>query len=511
MSEMRNQAIGKENVGRAVVGLLWAAALLFSVPLVVLGQPARTKPAPKASPAESGDSAKQAEALFEAGQNAHAKGELEKAVERYTEALKRDPSLWQAGFQLGAAQFSLKRFSAARSAIAQVLEQLQEFADSPELREVRGRAEVLLGEVELAESRRTEAEAAFRRAIALNPRAARAHTGLAEIHLVGGKTAEAIVEAKAALEAGDDRLSTFMLLGEALTLAKQFEEALPILTEVIRREPQNGIAHRYRAEIALAGNRLDDAIAEMRMAEKLDPRPEVRQRLADMYVRAKKYEEAIAIYRQIVKEQPANTQAQTALAALTLESGQAGDAVAQLEALLQTEPNRADIRAKLAELLLPTAPEKALEQYAAAAKLEPNQPQYLIGIGSALVKLRRFQEAIPAMQQALAKSPKDDLAYFAHTNLATAHFELDDFQNAAREFLWILDHQQPGADRKRAAVTLYFLGICFDKLGDYEQALKAYNQFTAIATADNQLEIEKVKLRMPSLQRQIKEGKGRKK
>ncbi|MFN0087090.1 MAG: tetratricopeptide repeat protein [Blastocatellia bacterium] len=504
----RSRSRGRE---KGALGRGLAAVLLLFLPMVVWGQAARAKPAPKAADAQSREPGKQAEALFEAGQNAHAKGELERAIGHYTEALERDPSLWQAGFQLSAAQFSLKRFSGARSAIVRVLEQLGEFADSPASREVKARAEVLRGEIELAESRRAEAEAAFRRALALSPKAAHAHAGLAEILLEAGKTEEAVTEAKAALENGDDRLSTLTLLGEALALAKRFEEALPILTEVIRREPQNGIAHRYRGEIFLAGNRLEEAIADMREAERLDPRPEVRQRLADVYVRAKKYDEAMSIYRQIVKEQPANTQAQTALAALALESGQAGDAVAQLETLLATEPNRADIRAKLAELLLSSAPEKALEHYAAAAKLEPNQPQYLIGLGSALVKLRRFQEAIPALRQALAKSPKDDLAWFAHTNLATALFELDDFQNAAREFLWILDHQQPGGDRKRAAITLYFLGICFDKLGDYEQALKAYNQFTAIATADNQLEIEKVKLRMPSLQRQIREGKGKKK
>ena len=95
------------------------------------------------------------------------------------------------------------------------------------------------------------------------------------------------------------------------------------------------------------------------------------------------------------------------------------------------------------------------------------------------------------------------------TNMGTALFELDDFPNAAREFLWILDHQSRRGDQKRTAITLYFLGICFDKVGDYEQALKAYGQFMALASPENQLEIEKIKLRLPSLQRQIKQGQGK--
>ncbi|HEX8999823.1 MAG TPA: tetratricopeptide repeat protein, partial [Blastocatellia bacterium] len=64
-------------------------------------------------------------------------------------------------------------------------------------------------------------------------------------------------------------------------------------------------------------------------------------------------------------------------------------------------------------------------------------------------------------------------------------------------------------DRKRASISLYFLGVCFDKIGDYEQALRAYNQFMELASPENQLEIEKIKLRMPSLKRQIELGQSK--
>src|SRR5262245_36373806 len=56
-------------------------------------QQRRDKPSPKAAGVEAKDPLKQAAELFEAGQNAHQKGELEKAVGLYAEALERDPSL----------------------------------------------------------------------------------------------------------------------------------------------------------------------------------------------------------------------------------------------------------------------------------------------------------------------------------------------------------------------------------------------------------------------------------
>jgi tetratricopeptide (TPR) repeat protein len=471
----------------------------------------RRKPAAKAVEVEAKDPSKQAAALFEAGQNAHQKGELEKAVELYGEALGRDPSLWQAEFQRAAAYFSLNRLADAKASILGVIKQLSEFGDAPEARQVSSRAQILLGEIALGENNPVEAEKSFRRALELNPQAARARAGLAEILLGAGKHAEATAEAKAAIEAGDDRAGVYALLGEAQTLGGKYEEALASFNEALKREPKNAIAIRRRADVHLARKDLKAAIEDLRASTEIEPSISSRLRLALALTAAKQYDEAVSLYRRILQDEPSNNEARTALAAVMIESGKGAEAVAQLESLIKTEANRADLRAQLAELYLPSQPEKALELYMAAAKLEPAQPQHQIGVAAALVKLRRFQEAVSVSRQALAQNPKEDVAYFAHTNLATALFELDDFPNAAREFVWIFDHQRKRGDQKRTAITLYFLGICFDKLGDYEQALKAYEQFMALASTDNQLEIDKVKLRLPTLRNQIKEGKGKRK
>lgn len=476
-----------------------------------IAQPGRGKPAAKSAEVEARDQGKQAATLFEAGQNAHQKGELEKAVELYGQALDLDSSLWQAGFQRAAAYFSLNRLADAKASMLGVIKQLSEFGDAPEARQVSCRAQILLGDIALAENNPVEAEKSFRRALELNPQAPRAHAGLAEILLGAGKYAEAISEAKAAIEAGDDRAGVYAMLGEAQTLGGKYEEALASFNEALKREPKNAIAIRRRADVHLARKDLKAAIEDLRVSIEIDPNISSRLRLAHALTAAKQYDEAVSLYRRILQDEPSNNEARTALAAVMIESGKGAEAVAQLESLIKTEPNRADLRGQLAELYLPSQPEKALEQYMAAAKLEPSQPQHQIGVAAALVKLRRFQEAVSVSRQALAQNPKEDLAYFAHTNLATALFELDDFPNAAREFVWIFDHQRKRGDQKRTAITLYFLGICFDKLGDYEQALKAYEQFMALAPTDNQLEIDKVKLRLPSLRNQIKEGKGKRK
>lgn len=484
--------------------------VLFLLAVAAFAQPPRRpKPAPAQATNKAEDKTQKAAELFDAAQNAHQAGDLAKAVELYSQALENDPELWQADFQRGGAYFSLGKLTEAKTSMNRVAELLAQFPSSDQVKQISARVQTTLGEIALAEAKPDEAEKAFRRVIELNPQSARAHSGLAEIMFAASKPAEAIAEAKAAIAAGEDRAATFTLLGVALVTTNKFDEAQPALDEALKREPKNALALLYRAEVFIAKNRPVEAAADLRAALAIEPTTRTKLRLASLQAQAKQFTEAQALFQEVVTVEPDNTEARTGLTAIMIESGKGDEALSQLEQLIKAEPKRAVLRAQLGELYLPKNPEKALEQYTAAARLEPNQPNHHIGRASAFVKLRQFQEAVDVLKPVLASPLKDDIAYFAHTNMATALFELDDFPNAAREFLWILDHQGKRGDRKRAAISLYFLGVCFDKIGDYEQALRAYNQFMELASPDNQLEIEKIKLRMPSLKRQIELGQSK--
>lgn len=488
-----------------------ASILLVSMSLAFLmGGPFDLQQNKKTVDIEIKDPQKQAAALFEAGQNAHQSGDLPKAIEFYIEALKRVPSLWPAEFQLSVAHLSLGHLNEARSAIDRVVAQLAEFGDSAELRGVLARAHLVRGEIALAQGKRDEAEIAFHRALELNPQAGQAHAGLAEILLAREKHAEAAVEAKAAVAAGDDRSSTWTVLGTAQALTSENDEAVMSLGEALKRNPRQVAALRSRADVFVARKQFPLAIADLRAALAIDDSASTRFDLAEVLSQTKQYDEAIAHFRQVITAEPGNSDARAGLAAALIDSGKASEAIAELETLIKKQPERADLHAQLAELLA-KQPDSALKEYSEAARLEPGNPRHQIGVAAAMVRLRRFQEAIPLLRQVLATQPKDDIAYFAHTNLATALFEIDDFAGAANEYVWILKRQQLVGDRKRASITIFFLGVCFDKLGDFEQALKAYEQFIALASSDNQLEIDKVKLRLPSLRRQLQEGQQRRK
>jgi hypothetical protein len=98
------------------------------------------------------------------------------------------------------------------------------------------------------------------------------------------------------------------------------------------------------------------------------------------------------------------------------------------------------------------------------------------------------------------------LRTYAHTNLGTA---LDELMISPPLFLNFVDTGASDSREKDSDHTLFFSHLP-DCVGDYEEALKVYQQFLSRATEGNQ-SIDKVKLRLPVIQKQIREGKGRKK
>jgi tetratricopeptide (TPR) repeat protein len=145
-------------------------------------------------------------------------------------------------------------------------------------------------------------------------------------------------------------------------------------------------------------------------------------------------------------------------------------------------------------------PAKSLDYYRRASEIQPKNPDYAVGYASALVQARRFDEASRILRRVISVAPDN---YAAHANLATALYSQKNFAEAITEYDWLL--------KKRPDLTIayYFIAIAHDNLGEYPEALAAYETFLASAAAQtNQLEIDKVKLRLPTLRRQIQLGEG---
>jgi len=171
-----------------------------------------------------------------------------------------------------------------------------------------------------------------------------------------------------------------------------------------------------------------------------------------------------------------------------------------LETLLGKNPNNAMLLARLGASYRTADPIRSLNYYKSATEIEPANPDYATGYAAALIQARRFMEAASILRKVVAAAPNN---YAAHANLATALYELKQFGPALDEYEWLLKAKPD------LTVAYYFIAIAHDYLGEYEQALAAYESFLGRADAKtNQLEIEKTKLRLPTLRRQIQLGQG---
>ena len=148
-------------------------------------------------------------------------------------------------------------------------------------------------------------------------------------------------------------------------------------------------------------------------------------------------------------------------------------------------------------------PAKSLDYCRRAAEAEPNNISHAIGFGAALVQAKQFESAVNLLKKLLTFEPEN---YTIHANLATSLFELKQFAAAKTEFQWLIDK------KPNLAVAYYFLAISHDNLTEYTDAKENYQRFLQVADSQqNQLEIDKVNLRLPILERQIKNGEGVKK
>ncbi|MBS1792254.1 MAG: tetratricopeptide repeat protein [Acidobacteria bacterium] len=442
------------------------------------------------APAQDGAAPADAVAVFNQGQDAHEKGDLKTAIDLYRKALGIVPEFPEAEYQLGAACLALNRTDEAEAA----------FRRAVELRADWSLAMAGLGGVLVARGKFAEAEPILTRAVELDELNFPAYAALAELRLRTKAAPDVLRPLLAKLREFSSKASppaaVWAARGALERSLGQKEEAKTSLARALAADPSNKSALAESAELALSVN---DAAGALEFAAKLvkiaPDNPSYQILLARAYAAEGGDAEALKILDGLRNPPPEAAE----LRALINANSTAG--AAELEKLLEKEPKNVAALGRLCWLLRVENPEKALDYCRRAYDLEPANLNYVIGYGAALVQAKQYNGAVELFRKITAAAPDN---YTAHANLAIALFQLKRYEEAKTEYLW-LAAKQP--DRP---ITYYFLGIIYDSLTEYLDAMANYQQFLKLADAEkNKLEIDKVNLRLPSLQKQIKEKKGK--
>ena len=439
--------------------------------------------------------------LFERGQDAHARGDLELALKLYGQAIELRPEFPEAEYQRAMAFLSLGRLPEAEKG----------FRRAVELRSDWAMPAAALGALLVRLTRFEEAEKHLNRALELDAKNPSALVALTDLRLRTGaghalllpllerlrSATAASAEATAPLWAA--RGSLERALGDTAAAASSLDRAISI-------DPRNSRALMERAEMRARAGEFPRAIEDARAAQEAASGAQSASAsllLARIYAQAGKKEEALKVLGALDEATTALPET-VALRTAILMGGEAdAESRAALEKALEREPRNAALLARLGALYRTDDPPRAVEYYRRAMEIEPRNADYATGYGAALVKARRFTEAVTILRQVLIVMPD---SYVAHVNLATALYESKHFQEALKEYGWIVEA------KPEIAITYFFIATAHDLLGEYQEALAAYETF--LARADDQqdrTEIEKVELRLPTLREQVKRGEGRKK
>ena len=430
-------------------------------------------------------------AIFNQGQDAHEKGDLKTAIELYQKALKIIPEFPEAEYQLGVAYLSMGQTENAENA----------FRRAVELREDWSLPMASLGAILVQKNEFAEAEKILTKAIELDEMNTPAYIALTDLRLKAKAAPEILKQLLAKLQLLTSKANpTASLWSARAALERNLGDKTAAKTSLSRSlalEPNNKSALAERVELALSENDLAGALEFAKNLHKIAPdNSDVRFLLARVYADNGETAEALKILDSIANPSAEVTALRARITANSTES------VAELEKQLETDAKNANVLGRLCTLLRRDNPIKALDYCRRAYEAEPTNLNYVIGFGAALVQAKQYENAVVIFRKIIAIAPDN---YTARANLAISLFQLKRYQEAKIEYQWLAEKQPDNA------IIYYFLGIIHDQLQEYLDAMANYQMFLKRADAEkNKLEIDKVNLRLPSLQKQIKEKKGKK-
>ncbi|MFM7301817.1 MAG: tetratricopeptide repeat protein [Alphaproteobacteria bacterium] len=245
-----------------------------------------------------------------------------------------------------------------------------------------------------------------------------------------GKHADAEAACLAALKRNPRHAEALHLAGLLATQLGQPEEGATRLRRALTMKPKDADLHGHLALALIKRGQHDQALASLERSLALNPHSvENSMAYGELLLHLERHADAIKVFDRIIARQSGHAEAYH----------QRGRAL--------TEAGLWD---------------EALAAHAKALSLDPNAPDYPIGIATALCRLGRSAEALPFAEQALRLKPDFDLALLSRAEILLELGQRDESANVV-DAVMDMKPQSPRARR--------WLGKVLMALGQPERAL----------------------------------------
>jgi tetratricopeptide (TPR) repeat protein len=200
---------------------------------------------------------------------------------------------------------------------------------------------------------RDEGIASLRKAIAIDPKLARAHNNLGRALMEKGEGDEAIACYRKAIEIAPRYAEAHTNLGVALAAKREVEEAIASHRKAIEIAPGYADAHANLGRAMAKKGAVDEAIASYRKAIACDPRLAAAHFCLGLALTVKgEVEEAIACYRKTLAIDPTFARAHTNLGNALGAKGEADEAIACYRKAIACDPKLPQAHSNLGDALM---------------------------------------------------------------------------------------------------------------------------------------------------------------
>lgn len=294
-----------------------------------------------------------------------------------------------------------------------------------------------------------------------------------------GRTEQAAKQFEASLRLDKNQLSALVNLAQirfaggtpdSLRAARElFERAQAIAPDIEIARSLVVIALRLNDAAQTAAYYRDYAARLAGVSRELLPGAAARAELGGALLEAKLYREAVAELRAAVELEPSNVDALVRLARAFLALDDIPSAGRTLEGAVARGVNAAPVYAVLAEVYQRSGHlENAIPAMRLAIERDPQAEGYRFRYGMLLTDALAPAAAIIRLEEALKLFPRSPRLWFA---LGIAHFKQNkNIDEAARAFRRAIE-----LDAKFAPALAY-LGLTHEELGQYEEAVRFYDQ-----------------------------------
>lgn len=250
---------------------------------------------------------------------------------------------------------------------------------------------------------------------------------------------------------------------------ERYPKASAELQEILKKEPNNLMAHQMMAAIYQKQNKVAEMVPELETVVRLDPKDvNAQNNLGVAYLQTGSFDKAAAIFKTAQARAPKDPATAYYLGLALAQAGKTREAIPALQNAVKLKPNAAAYVQLGAALEQSGKHAEAASAFEAASSLDPKNAQAVLYAGMMYHQTGHDDKAVPALQKALALGVQDKFG--AHMVLAEA------YSHTGKTDLAIAEYRLASVIKPDDFGAAANLGVLSQNVGKKADAVAAYRQ-----------------------------------